>query len=213
MATPSTRLGLYPSRYLKVVHIPIDIGPNDPSARLEEVRLIHVGLGGVPGNACNDVEKELGWVPDLREFKSFSWNHRSLLGIKQKSNPHQAKNWKARYKADYMIYVCLDEPYTLGRNHRLEYIAECHLKSPKDSKFKTRGDAFVFRMVKKPGPEGSRLEYVDMDEEFVTSADVEGTKPKVEGKRPDDEGFAHIILRELFQHSTPRFDAVQAKEN
>ena len=204
MATPSKYLQVNnPSKHLKprpleVVHIPIDVLRGEPFARLEKVGLINIGDGGIPENKCNDFEKELGWIPELRSFKNFSWTHRSLLGISNESMPHLTGHWKA----DYRVYVWMDEPDncgrylhepdSLGRNHTLEDIAEFDVKSCKESllKFKIRGDAFVFKRVKEHGSEGSLRGYVDMDEGFVDSL--------------NDEKDAYSILRELLLHPARR---------
>lgn len=88
--------------------------------------------------------------------------------------------------------MCLDKPDGLRGNDGLEDIAEHDLESGKISRltFKTWGDAFVFKRVKELGSEGSLGEYVDMDEEFVTSA--------------DNAGDAHTLIRNLLLHPTRR---------
>ena len=199
MAPPSKLLQLdnpsqdlrfkYPTRYLTVVHIPINVPSEEPSARLKKVQLINVGLGGVPNDECNKFEKELGWIPDLRYTKNFNWGHRSLRGISQEDMHNLAGDWKA----DYMMYVCVDEPDYFRRNDRLEDIAEFDVETrlrTSELPFKTRGDAFVFKRVKKHGSEGSLGGYIDMDEEFVTST--------------DREEIAHIIIHKLVLYPTKR---------
>lgn len=185
----------YPAKHLWVMHMPTHEPSDDYSLCLKRVQLINVGPGGIPENKCNDFEKELGCIPDLKPFKDFGWAQRSLLGFSQGSKPHPAGDWNG----GYLMYLYLDNVAEnegeLRRNHFLEDIADFKDEDGKTKSrlhpSKIRGDAFVFKTVKEEGsPQFSQGNYVDMNKDFINSA-----KPG---------GFAYDILEDLLLQPTRR---------
>ena len=105
--------------------------------------------GDTDVSLCNDIEKQLGHVPGQEAlddcYWEFSWEHRTLVKVPNlKADPSDGVK-----RADYLMYVCLDEVKRLKRNSYLEGLVP---GSPK-----VYGGAFVFKKTTKSGEkEGSK---------------------------------------------------------
>ncbi len=129
---------------------------------LTRIPLTEIGPGGIKKNKCNKFEKELEHIPNMKSLddnKTFSWAKRRLVGLSNIDKDDSA------WKADYMMYMCLNKRSGPPQNMFLTRFVEID-KNP----IKVYGDAFVFAMECQPkGSEHERAKYVDMDKEFVQS--------------------------------------------
>lgn len=154
---------MWPKTGLKVVRIPCDGSP----MKLTTIPLINIGDKKMHENECIDFEKVLEHIPDMKSVvnpKRFSWAYRKLVGIV--NNNVGEVSWKA----DYMMYLCLDERSGLPHNEELERLVRLGRGPayPMDP-FDVYGDAFVFRMEpqSKQCDEPKRAKYIHMDRDFV----------------------------------------------
>ena len=172
------------TEYLEVVRIPCD----GSSMFVTAVPLVNIGSRGISMNDCDNFEKELGQILDLRSPKGskFSWAHRKLVGLA--NNDMGTEPWKK----DYMMYMCLDERSGLPHNEYLEELVNLgEGPSTPFVPFKVYGDAFVFRMgstKSKQHGENQRAKHIHMDWDFVDSA---------LSRRRELGSWAWIILRKL----------------
>lgn len=114
---------------------------------LTRIPLINIGPEGINKDECNDLEKQLLHIPDVRSLNSmkhFSWAYRKLVAFTKNDACHGPLN------GDYMMYLCLDERSELPHNDYLEELVELG-RGPliPTVPFKVYGDAFVFRMESK----------------------------------------------------------------
>lgn len=137
---------------------------------LTRIPLINIGPEGINKDECNDLEKQLLHIPDVRSLNSmkhFSWAYRKLVAFTKNDACHGPLN------GDYMMYLCLDERSELPHNDYLEELVELG-RGPliPTVPFKVYGDAFVFRMESKSKNVDERRPaiYVHMDDGFVDSA-------------------------------------------
>ena len=154
---------------LQVVRLPCDGSPME----LKKIPLVDIGTGDIEKDDCNDLEKRLEHIPNLKSFassKHFSWFYRTLVGTV--NNDVGEDSWKA----DYMMYMCLDKRSDLPHNDELERLVKigrgpAHPMVP----FDVYGDAFVFRMESKSelDNEPKRAKYVDMDSHFIEGVKAE----------------------------------------
>lgn len=150
---------------LEVLRIPC----NGSSMFLTTIPLIPIGPGGINKDECNDLEKQLQHMPNVKSLdspKSFRWTYRTLVGLTKNDVGHEPLN------GDYMMYLCLDERSELPHNDYLEELVNLGRGPIKTILFKVYGDAFVFRMKSKSKGSDERLPatYVHMDSGFVDSA-------------------------------------------
>ena len=137
--------------------------------------LINIGPGGLNPDTCNDLEKELLHIPDVKSrdsLKSFNWAHRTIIGF-TKNDVREAP-----LNGDYLMYLCTDERSELPQNEYLtELVALGWGPNKPSTPFPLYGDAFVFRMEpeSKGYEEGRPARYVHMDDGFVDSALSRGT--------------------------------------
>ena len=137
---------------------------------LTTIPLIPVGPGGINKDECNDLEKQLLHIPDVKSldsFKSFRWAYRKLVSFTKNDVGHELLN------SDYMMYLCLDERSELPHNDYLEELVSLG-RGPAIATvpFNVYGDAFVFRMESKSKGIDERwpAKYLHMDGGFVDSA-------------------------------------------
>lgn len=155
---------MWPKPGLKVVRIPCDGSP----MKLTTIPLINIGERKMHEDECIDFEKLLEHIPNMKSVdnsKRFSWAYRKLVGIV--NNNVGEVSWKA----DYMMYLCLDKRAGLPHNEELERLVKlgrgpAYVMDP----FDVYGDAFVFRMEPQSkrqfdGPK--RAVYTNMDTGFI----------------------------------------------
>ena len=151
---------------LRVLCIPCHNSP----MFLMKLPLINIGPGGIKEEQCNDLEKQLLHIPNLKSLdnpKSFRWANRKLVSLTKNDACH------GRLNGDYMMYMCLDECSKLPHNKYLQELVDLG-RGPNipTIAFKVYGDAFVFRMESKSKEHNDRgpATYVDMESGFIDSA-------------------------------------------
>ena len=148
---------------LTVLHIPCDA---DHLYSFIKIPLVDVGPAGIGKEECNDFEKELQHIPNMKSLgkpKSFSWSHRHLIGRSEKNSPNESLN------GDYMMYLCVDDQSGLPHNKTLERLVNVSKgRATWSVPISVYGDAFVFRMAStSSGLAGSKgAKYIDMKENF-----------------------------------------------
>ena len=110
--------------------------------RLAEVVEV-VEHGDIDESLCNDTEKQLGLVPgqDALDdcYWDFNWEHRTLVKVPNlEADPKDGVE-----RADYLMYVCLEEKTGFPRNTDLEELVS---GAPK-----VYGGAFVFKKTTESG--------------------------------------------------------------
>ena len=170
--------------HLEVVRIPC----NGSDMDLTTIPLIKIGHGGIRRDECNQFEKALGHIPNLKSFnssKEFSWTYRKFSGLT--NNDIGEEPWKA----DYMMYLCVDQRSGLPCNEYLKWLVKIGRGPLIPSKpFGVYGDAFVFRMESKSkeSDEPNWARYINMDENFIDSAT---------SRRREQGTWAFCMLRKL----------------
>ena len=164
---------------LKILRLPC----NTARSYLMDIPLVEIGLADISGDECNDFEKELEHLPNMKSLNqpaSFSWAHRHLIGRTNKDVGDEL------LKADYMMYMCVDGSSGLPRNDRVERIVNSVKgRITWSAPIKVYGDALVFRKETEPSGfgESKRANYVDMDQDFLNGG-----------------AFAECILRYLLMY-------------
>ena len=151
---------------LQVLRIPC----NGSSMFLTKIPLINIGPGGINNDECNDLEKHLLHIPNVKSLDSFiyfRWDYRRLVGFTKNDVRHEPLN------GDYMMYLCTDAGSELPHNDYLEGLVNLD-RGPEipTVRFHVYGDAYVFRMESnsKGSDERRPARYVHMDDGFVDSA-------------------------------------------
>ena len=154
------------SKDLQILRVPC----NGSSMSLTKVPLINIGSGGIKKDDCNDWEKQLQHLPNVKSFdsvKSFSWTYRKLVGLTKNDVGHEPLN------GDYMMYMCLDLRSGFPHNDYLEELANLG-RGPwmPTVPLKVYGDPFVFKMrsESRESEEYRPAMYLHMDSGFVDSA-------------------------------------------
>ena len=148
---------------LIVLHIPCDA---DHLYSFMKIPLVDVGPTGIGKEECNDFEKELERIPDMKPLdkpKSFSWAYRHLIGRSEKKCLNESLN------GDYMMYLCVEEQSGLPHNKILERLVnDSKGRATWSDPISVYGDAFVFRKESSPnGLAGSKgAKYIDMEGNF-----------------------------------------------
>ena len=155
-----------PNTNPEVLRIPC----HDSPMFLMKLPLINIGPGGINKDECNDLEKQLLRIPNVKALDNsepFRWANRKLVNFTKNDARH------GRLNGDYMMYMCLDEDSKLPHNRYLEELVRLG-RGPKipTVPFNVYGDAFVFRMESKSKEANDRgpATYVDMDSDFIDSA-------------------------------------------
>ena len=148
---------------LKILRLPC----NSSRTSLTNIPLLDIGPAGTSEDDCIYFEKELEQIPNMKSLNeptSFSWAHRHLIGRTNKDVGYES------LKADYMMYMCVDESSGLPRNDRVERIVNSKKgRITWSAPIKVYGDAFVFRKKTESNGlrESKRANYVDMDQNFL----------------------------------------------
>ena len=150
--------------------------------------------GDIDASLCNDIERQLGHVPSQEALDSsywdFSWEHRTLVKVPNL----EADPMDGVERADYLMYVCLDESTALKRN---SYLEELVPGAPK-----VYGGAFVFKKT-------------------TESGEVEGSEPiaaylqdsgDVFNQEIEDSKFRERILKKLMEAVCQHSSANQSVE-
>ena len=104
--------------------------------------------GDIDGRLCDDTENALGHIPNpdqLDDFRGdFRWKHRTLVKVRNL----EAGKQDGVERADYLMYVCLDENSGRQRNGFLEGLVSGSVK--------VYGSAFVFKKTTESGEWGDQ---------------------------------------------------------
>ena len=126
----------------------------------------------------NKIERELGHIPNLEELNDeywdFSWEHRTIVKLfNVEADPTDTVE-----RADYLMYVCLNESTGLKRNTYLEGLVP---GSPE-----VYGGAFVFKKTRESGEGQDPSESNDL-------------RPIARYLQSDKGAFNHTIDNKVFE--------------
>ena len=153
-------------RVLHILHWPFTKGTRRWAFNTDIIKLSPIGDGEKPGSVneyyCTQIEKSLGRIPNPEALElyqeNFSWQNRTLVKIR---NVREKDGLK---RADYFMYVCLDEKVGLDQNSLLSKLVR---------DFKVYEGAFLFKTATDSGDSKHAVYLQCSDEDFNTDEKVE----------------------------------------
>ena len=150
MASSAIVLDGQDQAYVGILYVPS--GTRESATRRwrfkpDSVKLAAIGDEDDPRDidesSCKDMEIHLGHLPDFKalkdEYRDLSWEHCTLVKVPDlEADPADGVE-----RADYLIYVCLEESSGFERNEYLEWLVSRPLK--------VYGGALVFKKTTDSG--------------------------------------------------------------